>query len=183
MSLNPDCIQTEPELDELLTRPSERLVAFIKSVSSPLLVLGAGGKMGPTLVVLARRAAEAAGHPLDIVAVSRFSNPTAREWLEARGVKTLNCDLLDATAISRLPEASNLIYLVGLKFGTAQNPAATWAINTLVPARVCERFPTQPYRRALHRQRVSAERGEPGRFGGDGSAHAVGRVRQCRGRP
>jgi nucleoside-diphosphate-sugar epimerase len=141
MSLNPDCIQTEPELDELLTRPSERLVAFIKSVSSPLLVLGAGGKMGPTLVVLARRAAEAAGHPLDIVAVSRFSNPTAREWLEARGVKTLNCDLLDATAISRLPEASNLIYLVGLKFGTAQNPAATWAINTLVPARVCERFP------------------------------------------
>ena len=141
MSLNPDCIQTEPELDELLTRPSERLVAFIKSVSSPLLVLGAGGKMGPTLAVLARRAAEAAGHPLDIVAVSRFSNPAAREWLEARGVKTVSCDLLDATAISRLPDASNLIYLVGLKFGTAQNPAATWAINTLVPARVCERFP------------------------------------------
>ena len=137
----PESIQTEPELDEILTRPSAALIEFIKTVSSPLLVLGAGGKMGPTLAVLARRAAEAAGHPLDVVAVSRFSDASSREWLEARGVKTVSCDLLDAKAIARLPDANNLIYLVGLKFGTAQNPAATWAINTLVPARVCERFP------------------------------------------
>lgn len=141
MSRLPESLRTETELDELLTRPSERLVEFIKSVSGPLLILGAGGKMGPTLAVLARRAAEAAQHPLEIVAVSRFSNASSRQWLETHGVKTLNCDLLDANAIGGLPDASNIIYLVGLKFGTAQNPAATWAINTLVPARVCERYP------------------------------------------
>jgi nucleoside-diphosphate-sugar epimerase len=137
----PATMRTESELEEFLTRPSDALSTFIKTVSSPLLVLGAGGKMGPTLAVLARRAADDAGHPLEIVAVSRFSNATAHEWLEARGVKTVSCDLLDADAIARLPDAQNLIYLVGLKFGTAQNPAATWAINTLVPAHVCERYP------------------------------------------
>lgn len=140
----PVAIRNELELEEVLTRPSAALIAFIKTVSSPLLVLGAGGKMGPTLTVLARRAADAAGHPLEVVAVSRFSNASSREWLEARGVQTMSCDLLDADAITRLPDAKNIIYLVGLKFGTAQNPAATWAINTLVPARVCERYPRSP---------------------------------------
>lgn len=137
----PPVIRTESELEVVLTRPSAALVEFIKTLSSPLLILGAGGKMGPTLAVLARRAAEAAGLALDIVAVSRFTNPPSRQWLEAHGVKTVSCDLLDDDAIARLPDTSNLIYLVGLKFGTAQNPAATWAINTLVPAHVCERYP------------------------------------------
>jgi nucleoside-diphosphate-sugar epimerase len=137
----PAVIRNESELEEILTRPSAALIEFIKTVSSPLLVLGAGGKMGPTLAVLARRAADAAGHPLAVVAVSRFSNAASREWLEARGVKTASCDLLAADAIARLPDAENIIYLVGMKFGTAQNPAATWAINTLVPAHVCERYP------------------------------------------
>ncbi len=137
----PETIRTEAELDEVLTRPSPQLVEFIKTVSSPLLVLGAGGKMGPTLAGLARRAADAAGQQLDVIAASRFSNAASRQWLEARGVATLSCDLLDSDAVARLPDAENMIYLVGLTFGTAQNPAATWAINTLVPARVCERFP------------------------------------------
>jgi nucleoside-diphosphate-sugar epimerase len=124
----------------MLTRPGAPLVEFIRTVSSPLLVLGAGGKMGPTLAVLARRAAEMAGHRLEVVAVSRFSDGHSRRWLEDHGVRTVSADLLDASAVVRLPEAGNIIYLVGLKFGTAQNPSATWAMNTLVPARVCERF-------------------------------------------
>jgi hypothetical protein len=128
-------------LEDLLTQPRAPLVESIKTFSSPLLILGAGGKMGPTLAMLARRAADAAGHRLDVVAVSRFGDAAARSWLEARGVRTLSCDLLDPRAVAALPEAENLIYLVGLKFGTTQNPAATWAMNTLVPARVCERFP------------------------------------------
>ena len=136
----PQVIRTEPELVEVLTRPSAALIEAIKAVASPMLVLGAGGKMGPTLAVLARRAAVAAGHPLEVMAVSRFSHGESRQWLEARGVRTASCDLLDAKAIAQLPDANNIIYLVGLKFGTAQNPAATWAINTLVPARVCERY-------------------------------------------
>ena len=137
----PHTIRTEPELEEVLTRPNHGLVEFIKQLSSPLLILGAGGKMGPTLCVLARRAAEIAGHRLDVVAVSRFGDESARRWLEDRGVKTASCDLLDADSLARLPEALSIIYLVGLKFGTAQNPSATWAMNTLVPARVCERYP------------------------------------------
>ena len=137
----PEAIRTKSELEEVLTRPSAPLIEFIQTVASPLLVLGAGGKMGPTLAVLARRAAEVAGYALDVLAVSRFSNAASRTWLEARGVKTVSCDLLEANAVAGLPDAQNIIYLVGLKFGTAQNPAATWAINTLVPARVCERYP------------------------------------------
>jgi nucleoside-diphosphate-sugar epimerase len=136
----PALINTEAELDDLLTRPSSALVAFIKTVSSPLMILGAGGKMGPTLAVLARRAAALAGHPLEVVAASRFQDGAARSWLERQGVRTIACDLLDAASVAALPEARHVIYLVGLKFGTAQNPAMTWAMNTLVPARVSERY-------------------------------------------
>ncbi len=131
---------SEGELDEHLTRPSPALLAAIRHWSSPLVLIGAGGKMGPTLAVLAQRAAAAAGHPLEVIAASRFSNPAARDWLEARGVRTMACDLFDPKAAAQLPDTANLVYLVGLKFGTSNNAGATWAANTLVPARVCERF-------------------------------------------
>jgi hypothetical protein len=137
----PERIETEEQLDELLTRPSAALVEFIQTLSSPLLVLGAGGKMGPTLAVLAKRAANAANHPLEVIAVSRFSDAGTRAWLERHRVKTIACDLLAAPAVETLPDADTIVYLVGLKFGTAQNPAATWAMNTLVPTRVMERHP------------------------------------------
>jgi nucleoside-diphosphate-sugar epimerase len=136
----PPLIHTEEELDDLLTRPQHGLVEFVRTLSGSLLVLGAGGKMGPTLAVLARRAAEAAGVALHILAVSRFSDPSVRGWLEAHGVKTIRADLLDREAVARLPDASHLIYLVGLKFGTTQQPAWTWAANTLVPSTVAERY-------------------------------------------
>lgn len=136
----PNLIETEAQLDDVLTQPGAGLVEFVKGLPSPLLVLGAGGKMGPTLAVLARRAAEAAGHPLRVIAVSRFNDANARAWLESRGVETISCDLFNRDAVAALPEAKNIIYLVGLKFGTSQNPALTWAANTLVPAAVAERF-------------------------------------------
>ncbi len=137
----PDLIHTEDELDEFLTRPGPLLIEEAQRWSDPLVVLGAGGKMGPTLAVLARRAADAARRALDIVAVSRFSDPSASAWLESRGVRTLSLDLLDREAVQRLPDSENVIYLVGLKFGTRQDPARTWAVNTLVPAHVAERYP------------------------------------------
>ncbi|HWN94188.1 MAG TPA: NAD(P)-dependent oxidoreductase [Methylomirabilota bacterium] len=136
----PDTIVDESALDELLSRPSPALQSFIKTVSSPLVILGIGGKMGPSLAALALRAAQAADHPLEVIGVSRFKGDGARPWLEKHGVKTISCDLLDAEAVTRLPEAKDVIYLAGLKFGTAQNPSATWALNTLAPARVCERY-------------------------------------------
>lgn len=133
--------QTEGELEEFLTRPSPTLVEAIREYSSPFVILGAGGKMGPTLALLAQRAAAIAGHPLDILAVSRFGDAASREWFETRGIRTLAGDLLDPAFVARLPDTVNVVYLVGLKFGTAQNPAATWAINTLVPPLVCARYP------------------------------------------
>lgn len=137
----PAVIRDEAELEEVMTRPRLVLVDFMKTVTSPLLVLGAGGKMGPTLAILARRAAEAAGRKIDVIAVSRFSDEQARRTLEAQGVKTHAADLLERDAVARLPDAQDILYLVGLKFGTTQNAAPTWAINTIVPALVCERFP------------------------------------------
>lgn len=137
----PEYINTETELEELLTRPRARLVAFIRSVASPLLILGAGGKMGPTFALLARRAALAANHPLDIIAVSRFTDPASRNKLEAAGVRTIACDLLEKESLAELPDTENVICLVGQKFGTENDPAATWAINTIVPSRIAERYP------------------------------------------
>ena len=137
----PDVIRDETELEEVLSRPSAALVEFVKTLSGPLLILGASGKMGPTLACRARRAAEAAGHRLDVLAVSRFRDAQSRQWLETHGVKTFSCDLLETEALARLPDAETIIYLVGLKFGTSRSPAATWATNTLPPERVCERYP------------------------------------------
>lgn len=139
-ALLPDIIDNEADLDDVMTRPTERLVSFIKSVTSPLVILGAGGKMGPTLAVLAKRAANAANHPLDVIAVSRFSNHNAKPWLESRGVKTLSADLLQRREVEALPDTRDIIYLVGMKFGTSTNPSRTWAINTLVPPLICERY-------------------------------------------
>jgi nucleoside-diphosphate-sugar epimerase len=139
-SRTPEVIDSEAVLEDVLTRPGARIIDFIRTVASPLLILGAGGKMGPTLARLARRAADAAGRRLEVVAVSRFNDTDARQRLEAGGVQTVSCDLFDAQAVARLPEAQNIIYLVGLKFGTTQNPASTWAANTLIPSRVCERY-------------------------------------------
>jgi nucleoside-diphosphate-sugar epimerase len=137
----PEVIQTETELEEILTCPSRELIDFVRTLSGRLLILGAGGKMGPTLAVLAQRAAKAAGQRLSVVAVSRFGDARTRSWLEARGVETVSGDLLEQRVVRRLPAADHLVYLVGLKFGTKDDPATTWAINTLVPARICERYP------------------------------------------
>ncbi len=138
----PDPIRSEADLDEVLTRPGPALIEFIRSVRSPLLLLGASGKMGPTLARLAVRAAALANHPLEVIAVSRFTHAASREWLESFGVRTLSCDLLDPNAPATLPNSPSVVHLVGRKFGTAQDPSTTWAVNTLVPAAVVRRFPS-----------------------------------------
>jgi dTDP-4-dehydrorhamnose reductase len=136
----PTHINSDAELDEVMSRPSPALISFVRSLKSPLVVLGAGGKMGPSLCALARRAADEAEHDLDVVAVSRFSRPDARRWLEERGVTVHAADLMDEAAVRSLPDAENVIYYVGLKFGTRDKPARTWAVNTLVPAYVAKRY-------------------------------------------
>jgi hypothetical protein len=137
----PDSIETNDELVQVLSRPGAHLVESIRNVSSPLVILGAGGKLGPTLALMARRAAESAGCNLEVIAVSRFNaTSSARAWLEQRGVRTMSCDLLRTESIGQLPDSQNVIHLVGQKFGTAESPGATWAVNVAASARVAERY-------------------------------------------
>ncbi|HLJ96919.1 MAG TPA: NAD-dependent epimerase/dehydratase family protein [Gemmataceae bacterium] len=136
----PEVIETEQDLDDVLSRPRPVLIEFMRRLQGPLVILGAGGKMGPTLAWLAHRAAAAAGRALDIFAVSRFSDDATRCWLQERGVQTLSIDLLNRQDVQRLPDAAEVVYLVGRKFGTAENAAQTWVINTLVPAYIAERY-------------------------------------------
>jgi nucleoside-diphosphate-sugar epimerase len=138
-AISSEMIRSEEQLDDVLSRPSPKLIEVMRCVKGRLMVLGAGGKMGPTLATMARRAAE--GNDLEIVAVSRFNNSAARDWLETRCVKTIRSDLLEESAVKELPDAANIIYLVGTKFGTSNDPGRTWVMNTIVPARVMERFP------------------------------------------
>ena len=140
MNALPELIADEAQLDATLTQPSEALRAFIPELNSPLVILGAGGKMGPTLAVLAKHAADLAGHALEVIAVSRYSNETTRQWLENNGVQTRTADLLDRDQWADLPNSENVIYLVGQKFGTEANPSLTWAMNTLVPTHAAERY-------------------------------------------
>lgn len=137
----PTIVETPDQLDELLTRPSPSLCEMISTIASPLVILGAGGKMGPSLAVLARRAAQVAGHSLDVVAVSRFRDAHARQWLEERDVKVLQADVFDAQQLAQLPDSANVVYLVGMKFGTTTDPVPTWITNTLGPIEASQRYP------------------------------------------
>src|SRR5712672_2869575 len=109
----PDTIADIDALDDLLCRPSRPLIDDLRKVDGDIMVLGVAGKMGPTLAGLAK----AASPDRRVIGVARFSDPGARTWLEARGIETLNCDLLDETAIQALPKAKNIVFMAGRKFG------------------------------------------------------------------
>ena len=126
----------EAVLEERLSRPSGSLAAALSQVPGDILILGAGGKMGPTLARMARRADPARR----VIAVSRWSNPATAETLRAFGVQTARADLLDPRSLAALPDAPNVVFMAGQKFGTAENPATTWAMNAAVPAFVGERY-------------------------------------------
>ena len=132
----PDRFASIDELDEFMTRPSPALVADLATVDGDVMILGVGGKMGPTLARLAKRAALG----MRVIGVARFSDASVRAGLEAHGVETLACDLLDRAAIAALPEVANIVFAAGHKFGATGNPGLTWAMNTHVPALVAERF-------------------------------------------
>jgi nucleoside-diphosphate-sugar epimerase len=128
------------ELEEFMTRPSPALVQDLASLDGDLVVLGVGGKMGPTLARMAKRAAP---HKR-VVGVARFSQPAARMALEAHGVECIACDLLDRAALERLPNVGdgvkNVVFMAGHKFGAADNASLTWMMNVGVPAMVAEAY-------------------------------------------
>src|ERR1700740_915879 len=132
----PETIRDISALDEVLCRPSQALIDDLRKVDGDIMILGVGGKMGPTLAGLAKAAAPGRR----IIGVARFSEPGVKEWLEARGVETINCDLLDETAIKALPKVPNIIFMAGRKFGAEGDLALTWAMNSHVPALVAQAF-------------------------------------------
>lgn len=131
---------TEAELDELLSTPRAETVEALRHCPGDVVILGAGGKMGPTVARMAARAANQVGDGRRVFAVSRFGTPEVARALGAAGVETIACDLLDRDAVARLPDAPNVIFMAGQKFGTSDAPATTWAMNTIVPAICIERF-------------------------------------------
>ncbi|MBE3119943.1 MAG: NAD(P)-dependent oxidoreductase, partial [Candidatus Atribacteria bacterium] len=137
----PELIDTEITLDDILSHPRPALVEFVRNLRDPVLILGAGGKMGPSLSLLVKRALNTAGRDIDVIAVSLFHDGQNRQWLEAHGVRTIVCDLMSRENLRKLPDCENVVYMAGMKFGTTLNPARTWAFNALLPANVCERFP------------------------------------------
>lgn len=127
-------------LEDLLSVPSQGAIATMGRLSGDMVVLGVGGKMGPSLARMARRASDAAGVKRRIIGVARFTRPGLEEQLQGWGVETIRCDLLDRDPVNRLPEAPLVVSMVGMKFGTTGQEAMTWAMNAHVPALICDKY-------------------------------------------
>ncbi len=136
----PDTIASEQELEILLSTPTDGVKQVLASLDGDLMFLGAGGKMGPTLSKMAKRAVDEAGLRKRIIAVSRFSTPELKSDLEQHGIETISCDLLDRSALESLPDAANVIYMAGRKFGSTGAEWYTWAMNSYLPGMAAERF-------------------------------------------
>lgn len=129
------------ELEERLSTPTELAIRTLARLEGDILLLGVGGKMGPTLARMARRALDTAGTSgRRVIGVARFSTPGVEQSLQEHGVETVRADLLDPAQVARLPEAANVILMTGRKFGSSGDQALTWAMNVLVPAAVARRY-------------------------------------------
>lgn len=133
-------IETVEQLEELLSEPSDGAVEAMCRLEGDLIVLGVAGKMGPTLARMAKRASDLAGVRRRIIGVSRFCSGDQEKALQAHGIETIRCDLLDESAVQTLPDAPNVLYLAGMKFGSAGHESMTWALNAWLPAIVCRKF-------------------------------------------
>jgi len=131
---------SEAALEDALSAPSPGTLDALRSTPGDIVVLGAAGKMGPTLARMARRALDALGRRDRVVAVSRFSHASGERALNEHGIETIRCDLLDRNAVAALPDAPNVVFMAGQKFGTRDAPSATWAMNVVVPAMAAERY-------------------------------------------
>jgi hypothetical protein len=133
-------INTIEELEDRLSQPTDADVEAVSSLNGDLLILGAAGKMGPSLAKLGRRAIQQAAISKRVIAVARFSDPRIRSDLEKTGIETIACDLLKPGALAELPEVENVIFMAARKFGTSGSEHLTWAMNTFLPGLVAERF-------------------------------------------
>ena len=133
-------IETVEQLEEVMSRPTPEVVQAMAEMEGDLLILGVGGKMGPTLAKLARRAIDASGSSKRVLGVSRFSSPGLSTDLNRSGIETISCDLLNEAELERLPHVPNVIFMAGRKFGSTGNESLTWAMNTYLPGRVAQKY-------------------------------------------
>jgi nucleoside-diphosphate-sugar epimerase len=135
-----DPVRDVEQLETLLSEPNRDVVDMMRRLPGDILVLGVGGKMGPTLARMARRASDVAGAGRRVIGVARFSSPGLEQRLQSHGVETIRADLLDPDAVAALPDAPNVVFMAGMKFGTTGQQPLTWAMNVVVPGIVARRF-------------------------------------------
>jgi nucleoside-diphosphate-sugar epimerase len=138
--MHPRQIQSVEQLDEFLSEPTPGVLETLSRLDGDLLILGVGGKMGPTLARMAAWASQAAGTKRRVIGVARFSRPELPAWLRKYGVEPLACDLLDPKQVAELPAAANVIVMTALKFGSSGRPGDTWAVNCWLPTNICQRY-------------------------------------------
>lgn len=135
-------ISKTTDLEERLSQPSDQVIGALSRIEGDLLILGAGGKMGPSLARMAHRCFDSLGMDRKVFSVSRFSDTQVRDGLDDFGVKTLSGDLFDANFIASLPNCKNIVFMAGMKFGSSGNESTTWATNAYLPGAICQRFAT-----------------------------------------
>ncbi|MFE1625327.1 NAD-dependent epimerase/dehydratase family protein [Brevibacillus reuszeri] len=133
-------MKTIQELDQKMICPSDQLIQSMAGMHGDLMILGVGGKMGPSLAKLAQKAIEKAGVEKKVIGVSRFSAGSLQSELQEAGIETIAVDLLNDQELQSLPSVKNVIFMAGQKFGTTGNESLTWAMNTYLPGRVAEKF-------------------------------------------
>ena len=136
----PEKIPSTEKLEDLLSRPGEETVKLFSELDGDLMFLGIGGKIGPTLAKMAKRACGLAGVNKRIYGVSLFSSEKQHEQIKEMGIETIQGDLLDPAFISSLPKVKNIFFLAGMKFGSEENISLTWAVNSFMPALVADHF-------------------------------------------
>lgn len=135
-----DRIESTEALDDLLSQPSPGVIETLGQLDGDILILGVGGKMGPTLARMAARASQESGKKRRVIGAARFSNKKMPGWLKQHGVEPLTCDLLDSRQVESLPDAANVVVMTALKFGSSGKAGETWAVNCWMPANFCQRF-------------------------------------------
>jgi len=133
-------IRDVAELENVLSEPTQGVIETLRSLEGDIIVLGVGGKMGPTLSRMARRACDLGNVERRIIGVSRFSSSKLEAQLQSWGIETLRCDMLDRRQLANLPDALNIVYMAGMKFGSTGQESLTWAMNSYLPGMVCERY-------------------------------------------
>lgn len=128
------------QLEDALSEPPPGVIDAMRRLDGDVLLLGVAGKMGPSLARMAKRAYDAAGMKRRVIGVARFTKTSSEQELQRLGIETLRCDLLDAEAVNRLPDAPHVIYMAGMKFGATGQESLTWAMNTWLPAAVCLKY-------------------------------------------